>query len=87
MGWDYGMWGWGWMIFGSLMMLVFWGGLIALIVLAVRGLTSSGKREDRPPQPPVHSEQTALDILKIRYARGEISTEEYEEMRRRLLES
>jgi putative membrane protein len=85
MGWDYGIWGLGWMIFGSLMMIVFWGGLIALIVLAVRGLTSSGKR-DSGPQGPSRSEPTALEILKIRYARGEITREEYEEMRQTLLE-
>jgi len=34
--------GWGWMIFGSLMMLLFWGGLIALVVLAVRAFTGAG---------------------------------------------
>jgi len=30
------------MIFGSLMMLLFWGGLIALVVLAVRAFTGAG---------------------------------------------
>jgi len=85
MGWDYGLWGWGWMIFGSLMMIVFWGGLIALIVLAVRGLTGAGKRGDGP-QAPARSEPAALDILKNRYARGEITREEYEQMRQTLLQ-
>ncbi len=85
MGWDYGIWGWGWMIFGSLMMIAFWGGLIALIVLAVRGLTGSGRR-DSAPQPPAQIEPTALEILKIRYARGEITSEEYEQMRQTLLQ-
>ncbi len=83
MGWDYG-WGWGWMIFGGLMMIVFWGGLIALIVLAVRGLMGGGQpRETSYRRPP---ESSALEILKIRYAKGEITKEEYEQMRRDLLE-
>ena len=34
----------------------------------------------RPPQ----TEQTPLDVLKARYARGEIGREEYEQMRRDL---
>lgn len=34
-GWD---WGWGHMFFGSLMMILFWGGLILVILLAVRWL-------------------------------------------------
>jgi putative membrane protein len=34
-GWD---WGWGHMLFGSVMMVLFWGGLILLIVFAVRWL-------------------------------------------------
>jgi putative membrane protein len=37
--WHYGGdWGWGHMLFGSLMMILFWGGIIVLIVLAVRWL-------------------------------------------------
>jgi putative membrane protein len=56
-----------WWIWGSVMMVLFWGAIIALAVWAVSLLT---KRE--------HS---ALDIAKERYARGEITQEEFERIR------
>lgn len=73
----------GWGLFGGglafmfgfgLLKLALWAGLIALIVLAVRS-----RREYYPHQP---AAPTALNVLKTRYARGEISKAEYEEMRR-----
>lgn len=74
------MWGdgWGW-IGGGLMMLVFWGGLIALIMFLVRGAgrSSQGGETPRP--------RDARDILAERFARGEISEEEFEQ-RKRVLE-
>ncbi len=81
MWWGQGF-GWGWMLFGSLMMILFWGGLIALIVLAARGLTGGGSAATTPP--PANTSNSALRILKERYARGEITKEEYEDMRRDL---
>ncbi len=75
--------GWGWegMLFGGLMMLLFWGGLIALTVVLLRGLAGSGSRPSPDRDRPAES---ALDILKKRYARGEISQAEYQQMRRDL---
>lgn len=74
-----GGWSWIWMIGGTLMMLLFWGGLLALVFLAVRGFgTGSRDRTQRTSEP------TALEILKARYARGEITREEYEQIRRDL---
>ena len=73
-------WGWGHMFFGSFMMLLFWGGLIILIVLAVRWIGSSPGRGGDGAAP----ENRALGILEERYARGEIDKEEFEE-RKRLL--
>lgn len=74
------MWGdgWGW-IGGGLMMLVFWGGLIALIVFLVRGAGRSS-RGGETPRP-----RDARDTLAERFARGEISEEEFEQ-RKRVLE-
>ena len=81
-GHGFGGFGWGWMIFGSLMMLVFWGGLIALVVLAVRAFTSPGSQEPAQARTSsASSRNDALNILKERYARGEITKAEYEEMR------
>ena len=62
--------GW-WMLFGSVWFVVFWGFVIWLFA---RVLGRSDSRESR--------EDTALEILKRRYARGEITKEEYEDMRR-----
>ena len=76
-GWGHmGSWGW----IGMLMMLLFWFGVIALIVWAVSGNTArrastsnDGPREDR-----------SLSILRERFARGELTEEEYDQARRTL---
>lgn len=70
-------WGWGHMLFGGLMMIAFWGGIIVLVVLLVRWLGSSGT-PDHPRRP------TPLEILQERYARGEIDRQAYEERKRDL---
>ena len=76
--WDMG-WGFGHMAFGGLMMLLFWGAVIAVVVIAVQRL--GGGSPGTRTQP---SDKRALDILQQRFARGEIEKEEFEE-RRRLL--
>ncbi len=74
-------WGWGHMIFGLAMMILFWGAIILLVVLLVRWLSGSGPQQHAPT-----AHQTPLDILKDRFARGEIDKEEYEERRKVLSE-
>jgi putative membrane protein len=71
--WDWWNFGW-WSIFGMLMMVAFWGGIIWLIVWAVRRSTGSSQVEGR----------NALDIAKERYARGEITREQFEEIKKNL---
>ena len=71
-------WGWGHMIFGSLTMVLLWGGIILVIVLLVRWLGAGFGSQQMPPPPG----KTALDILKERFARGEIDKDEFEERRR-----
>ena len=73
-------WGWGGWAIGVLMMLVFWGGLAAVIVLLVRGTDRTSDRKESRSDP--HDADT---ILRERLARGEISVEEYEE-RKKLLQ-
>ncbi|MCX9011682.1 MAG: SHOCT domain-containing protein [Candidatus Methanoperedens sp.] len=72
MDYGYGMMGWMW-ILG----LIFWILVIAGLVLLIRYLWEGGgaKRET----------ESALEILKKRYARGEISKEEFEEKKKDLL--
>ena len=56
-------------------MVVFWGGLIALIVWGIKKLTERGDST---------SKRNPLDIAKERYARGEISSEEFEQLKKDL---
>jgi putative membrane protein len=72
--------GWGGWLVGMLVMLLFWGGVIALVFFTVRAFTS------RNPQAagPADRGDTALEILNKRYARGEMSQSEYQEMRQQL---
>jgi putative membrane protein len=66
--------GW-WMIFGSIWMVIFWGGLIALIVW---GVTKVSKQSTPSPK------HDPLDIAKERYAKGEISQEEFKRLKQEL---
>ena len=76
--------GW-WMLWGALMMVLFWGAIIALVVWAVQSL---GRRDDGRAQPGATTPaRTPLDIAKERYARGEISRDEFEQMKRDLEET
>jgi len=74
MGWGYGM---GW--FGMILMAAFWIAVIIAIIFLIRWLVSSGGSRGRP------AEDSALEILKKRYARGEISKEEFEDKKRDLM--
>jgi putative membrane protein len=76
------MWGWGWygMIFGPLFMILVLAVVIAAAALIVRSLGGpwQGMAPPHYPQPG----RTPLDILKERFARGEIDKNEFEERRR-----
>ncbi len=64
----------GWM---GLWMLLFWAGVIALIVWGVRATGTPGRESTR----------SAKSILEDRFARGEIDQSEFEQRRRALEES
>lgn len=72
------MWESGWMFFGPLMMVAFIAVIVVVVVLLLRWLS------DHRPGSRTASESKAIDILKERYARGEIDKEEYEERRQTL---
>jgi putative membrane protein len=72
--WNGGGWGWGaWFAMGF-MMLVFWGAIVAIVIVAIR---SWGHRPESPSAAGTGSEDDALRVLDTRFARGEIDAEEY----------
>ncbi len=72
MGFGSGMWFFGW-----LWMLLFWGVLIALAIWFVRLLFPVAKTQSNDGN---NSPFSAQEILKARYARGELSEEQYQQM-------
>ena len=62
-----GGWGWVWM---TVLMLIFWGGLIAVAIWAIRSGLGSRRESD------------AQDVLRRRLAAREISEDEFEKMKR-----
>ena len=76
MGWGYGT---SWL--GHIIMLAFWIAVVVGIVFLIRWLIVSGRSGIQGPQ----LGDSALDILRKRYARGEINKQEFEEKKRDLL--
>ena len=74
------MWGGGWYgwIFGPIMMILVIAAVVAAIVLLVRWLGPQGHGPVTHPP----SGRAPLDILKERFARGEIDKDEFEERRK-----
>ena len=69
----------GWGILMLIGMILFWGLLIVGLVLLVRYIAAQ-----TPSARPVSGPETSIDILNRRLAAGEISTDEYEGVRRRI---
>ena len=69
----HGMWG-----LGPVFMMIFWALIVIGIIYCVKGIL--GRSCQTPKQ------ETALDILKKRYAAGEITAEEYDVMKAKLTE-
>jgi len=67
---------WGWMIGWWIMMILFWGIVIAGVVALVRAASNGGagaKPKDM---------ETPIEILRRRYAEGELTKEQFEDMKR-----
>ena len=72
------MYGFGvWWFLGMSMMVLFWVAIILLVVWVVRSLFPRQERSEH---------DQALETLRKRYAKGEISAAEYEQARARLEE-
>jgi putative membrane protein len=68
----WGYYGWG-MGFGWILMLVFWMLVILGIVMLAKFIAGKGRQGA--------TEESALDILMKRYARGEITAEEFKKIK------
>jgi putative membrane protein len=76
MGYDWGNSNAGWNgfgMFGGLSMLLFWALLVLGVIALVRSLSKSESSKD---------DKIPLDILKERYARGEIDKKEFDEKKK-----
>ncbi len=73
-GWGEGWWDDGWWIVMPIMMVLFWGTVIGVVIWGITQATRRDRGDSR----------RALDIAQERYARGEISREEFEQIRRDL---
>lgn len=71
---DMGHMGWSWGIFGALHMILWWVLVVLGIVVLAKWLLAGGRS----------SGPRALEILKERYARGDIDKETFEQMKRDL---
>ncbi len=67
---------------------IFWVGIIALVIWL---LVNQGNRnreyyqhQNQFPQPPNPQQESPLDIIKMRYAKGEITKEQFEQMKKDL---
>jgi putative membrane protein len=74
---DWGSGWWGWPMWIG--MIAFWGGLVALIAWVIKGLATGGAHTSPPSL-----RESPQDILKRRYAAGEIDREEFEQKKREL---
>ena len=72
-GWGVGGGGWLWALAGLLLLVV----LVVFVVWAVSNVSHSNRGPDE-------RRSQALDILRDRYARGEITKEQFEEAKRTL---
>ena len=65
--------GWGWFGLGVLHMVLFWGLVVLGLVLLLRALGGGSRAEPR-----------AMDILEARYAKGELTREQFEQLKREI---
>ena len=78
--------GYGFNPLGAILMFVFWaliiGGVVLLVVWLVRNATASAGAQRGGLS--IGSSESPLDILKARYARGEITKEQFDAIKRDL---
>ena len=76
---EYGGMGW----FGMIFMMLFWGLIIVGLVLLIKWLIQTTSAKTRSME---EGASKAMNILKERFAQGEITRDEFESMKKDLLE-
>ena len=71
----------GWWIVMMVLMVLFWGAIIAAVVWLIRGVTRSGSTSGER----LVSRESPVEILERRFAEGEITAEDYRARREVLL--
>ena len=66
------------MFIGIAFMVLFWGGIILLVVWAIRQISGPGRETMSPPP----GGSKSLEIARERYARGEITKEQFEQIKK-----
>jgi putative membrane protein len=66
--------GWGFGLVMVACMVIFWGAIIALAIWGIKKLTKHNSE----------TKSTAFDIVRERYAKGEITKEQFEELKKEL---
>jgi putative membrane protein len=79
---DSWMWGWGFSMawLSLIIMAAFWIAVILAILFLIRWLVTSTRHGNIQSKP----RDSALDILRMRYAKGEINKEEFEDKKKDL---
>jgi putative membrane protein len=81
-----GMMGWGWLI-GLLVIVLLIAAIVALVVVLSRSSGSSGSSGSSNTPAQANPQSDALETLRQRFARGEMSREEFEQSREALRQS
>lgn len=68
--------------FGFIFMIIFWALIFLAVMALIRGFSGRGCWHNLDEHK--HRGNNALDILKERYAKGEISKEDFEKMKKDL---
>ncbi len=84
-GWYYGNGFGGFGIFGLISSILFWIVIVLIIVAVIRYLTGGHPEIQPDNEPPPPKGEPPLEILKRRYAAGDINKKQFEEMKKDIL--